>query len=70
MEVILFASLYRAIEVLTFYVHFFYRRTFFHMKKASGGEDSEVYADALRGHSAPRGSNPTLSWLHSSHCHF
>ena len=81
MEVILFASLYWAKEILFFYVHFF-RRTFyslgatevefpfFHMKKASGGENSEVYADALRGHSAPLGSDPTLSWLHPPHRHF
>ena len=53
MEVILFASRYRTIEVLIFCVHFFYRRTFyshgvtevefpfFHWKKASGGENSE-----------------------------
>ena len=57
MEVILFASLYRTIEVLIFCVHFFCWRTFyprgatevefpfFHMKKASGGENWEVPAD-------------------------
>ena len=45
----------------------FYRRTFyscstaevvllfFHMKKASAAKNSEVYADALRGNSAPQG---------------
>ena len=45
----------------------FYRRTFylrdvaevvmpsFHMNKASVAKNSEVFADALRGHSAPRG---------------
>ena len=67
MELIIFASLYQAKEELIFYVHFFYRRTFylrgvvevvlpfFHMKKASAAKNSEVYADALRGHSASRG---------------
>ena len=28
---------------------------FFHMKKASATKNSEVFADALMGHSAPRG---------------
>ena len=59
MELIIFASLYQAKEVLIFYVHFFYRRTFysrgavevvlpfFHMKKALVAKNSEDYADAL-----------------------
>ena len=59
MEVILSTSLYQAKEVLIFYVHFFYRRTFylcgaaevvfpfFHMKKAPVAKNSEVYADSL-----------------------
>ena len=67
MEVIHFASLYWAKEVLIFYVNFFYRRTFylcdtaevvfpfFHTKNASAAKNLEVYADAFRGHSAPRG---------------
>ena len=66
MELIIFASLYQAKEVLIFYVHF-YRRTFylrgtaevvlpfFYMKKASAAKNSEVYVDTLRGHSAPQG---------------
>ena len=57
MEVILFASLYQAKEVLIFHVHFFNRRTFylcgaaevvfpfFHMKKASAAKNSKVLAD-------------------------
>ena len=28
---------------------------FFYMKKASAAKNSELFADALRGHSAPRG---------------
>ena len=67
MDLIIFASLYQAKEGLIFYVHFFYWRTFylrgavevvlpfFHMKKASAAKNSEVFEDALRGHSAPRG---------------
>ena len=59
MEVILSASLYQTKEVLIFYVHFYYRRTFnlcgaaevvfpfFHMKMASAAKNSEVPADAL-----------------------
>ena len=80
MEIILFGSLYRAKEILIFCVHFLsnFLSTwrdrgevpFLPYKKASGGENSEVYADALRGHSAPRGSDPTLSWLHPPHLHF
>ena len=66
MEVILFASLYLAIEVLIFYVHFLKKNfllmwrgrgvvPFLSYEKGFSGENSEVYTDALRGHSAPRG---------------
>ena len=72
MALIIFASLYQAKEGLIFYVHFFYRRTFylrgsvevvlpsFHINKASAAKNSEVFVDALRGHSAPQGR---IRWI-------
>ena len=82
MEVILFASLYRTIEVLIFYVHFFYRRTFylcgaaevefpfFHMKKASGSEKFRGLHGCSQGSLSSTRLDPTLSWLHPPHDHF
>ena len=62
MEVILFTSLYRAIEVLIFYIHFFIEELSIYVvqqrwsslsfiwKRLQAAKNSEVYVDALRGH--------------------
>ena len=81
MELIIFASQYRAKEGLIFYVHFLLKNflftwdgrsgvAFLSYEKSFGGEKFRGRRGCSQGPLGSTRSNPTLSWLHSPHRHF